>query len=140
LGYPIVYHYSDPSGSLLTLIGRWRRNLYLGAGQNIRYLLGKRLLWSYLWERGYGCAPALGLGAGLASLVHGLHTGRWVRLQLWLLVLGAIFGAETLRKRSVHRAAYSFLHRILIVDGTLRGLLAKPLDPKQYPGRLDVIK
>jgi GT2 family glycosyltransferase len=140
LEYPIAHHYSDPSWGLSTLVGRWRRNLYLGAGQNIRYLLGDELFWPYVRERGYGCVPALGLVAALVSFFQSLRTGQWTWLRLWFLLVVAILAGDAYHKRSLHRTIFSLLRRVMIVDGTVRGFLAKPLDPESYLGRLEVIK
>ncbi|MCB0081958.1 MAG: glycosyltransferase, partial [Caldilineaceae bacterium] len=57
LYHPMVNHYTDPPGGIWSLVGRWRRNLYLGAGQNLRYKWGTHLFWPYFKERGYGCVP-----------------------------------------------------------------------------------
>lgn len=140
LRYPIAYHYSDPKGALSTIVARWRRNLFLGAGQNIRYHLGSEILWPYLKERGYGCVPALGLMVGLISILGSLLSGQLVWLSLWLLMVAGIIVGDAYRKRSLYRTIASLLKRMFIVDGTIRGFLLKPLDPDSYPNRLDVIK
>ncbi len=38
--YPAVCHYTEPHEALSTLFARWRRRLYLGPGQILRYHLG----------------------------------------------------------------------------------------------------
>lgn len=140
LEYPIAYHYSSPSGALSTLVERWRRNLYLGAGQNIRYHLGDELLWPYLKERGYGFIPGLGLTGGLISFLWSLITRQWQWLGLWLLLLCIIIAGDSCRKRNPYRTLYSLLHRTLVLDGTVRGFLLPPLDPHNYPSKLDIIR
>lgn len=138
--YPIAYHYSDPQGALSTLVGRWRRNLYLGAGQVIRYHLGSKTFWLYFKERGYGCAPILGLTVGLVSFLASVRSRQWIWFSLWLLALAGIIVRDVFRKRSLYRTAFSLLMRTFVIDGTVRGFLLKPLDPDNYPGRLDEIK
>lgn len=138
--HPIAYHYTNPNGALSTLVGRWRRNLFLGYGQIIRSLLGNELLWPYLAERGYGCAPAVGLAIGLIAFLWSLMTQRWTWFGLWVLLVVAVVIGDACRKRSLYRAIYTLVHRMFIVDGTVRGLLSKSLDPTNYPGKVDVIK
>lgn len=140
LGCPVAYHYSDPSGALSTLVGRWRRNLYLGFGQVIRYHFGSERLWLYLKERGYGCLPGLGLGAGLASFLWSLNSHKWIWFGLWIFLLSSVIAWDAYRKRSLYRAIFSVLHRLIIVDGMLRGFVLTPADPDSYPTRLDIIK
>ncbi len=140
LRHPIAYHYSDPSHAISTLVARWRRNLYLGAGQAIRYRLGSESLWPYIRERGFGLLPGLGLVAGLGGFAWSLATGEWIWFGSWALLLAATITVDACRKRSLYRTLYSLLHRLLIFDGTVRGFLARPLDPAGYPARLEVIK
>jgi hypothetical protein len=140
LDTPIAYHYSTPSEALSTLVNRWRRNLYLGAGQCLRYHFGTKTFWSYLRERGYGCAPGIGLGAGILSLGWSFQSQRWLWFQLWLLLFVALVVVDTYRKQSLSLTVASLLKRLFIVDGTVRGFLLKPLAPESYPEKLDVIK
>lgn len=86
LHYPIAYHYSNPEGALSTLIARWRRNLYLGDGQVLRYHLGSTLLWTYIKERGYVCLPLVGLAVGLGSFLWSYWHRQWIWFGLWLLL------------------------------------------------------
>jgi len=51
-----------------------------------------------------------------------------------------IVAGDAYRKRSLYRAIHSLFHRILIVDGTVRGFLLKPFDPESYPLKFEVIK
>jgi hypothetical protein len=59
---------------------------------------------------------------------------------LWLLGVTAALARDAAQKRSVRRTAYSVLHRLLILDGTIRGFVPRPRDPNDYPGRVTVIK
>ena len=139
LQYPIVYHYSDPAGKWTTLVARWRRRLYLGAGQNLRYHLGSDLFWPYLKERGYGLVPALGLGAGLISLLWSIKSGQKAWFGLWSLLLACVIIGDAIRKRSLYRTIASLLERLLVVDGSIRGFLLKPLEIDSYPIEVDTI-
>lgn len=140
LHYPIAYHYTDPEGKLSTIVGRWRRNLYMGAGQNLHYHLGNNTFWPYVKERGYGCLPLGGLLAGLISLLWSLKTGRRAWFGLWLAALFGAVLASAYRKRSLYRALSGMLERAFYADGTIRGFLLEAPDPDSYPAKVDVIK
>jgi glycosyltransferase involved in cell wall biosynthesis len=140
LEYPIAYHYSDPSEALSTLIARWKRRLYLGAGQNLRNHLGKEVFWPYVKERGFGIVPAIGILTMLLSLVVLVATRRWFFFAACLVALLAVVSVDAYRKRSLYRTVYSLLLRLLIADGTIRGFLLPPIDPLQQPVRFEVIQ
>jgi glycosyltransferase involved in cell wall biosynthesis len=137
---PIAFHYSAPADALETLLGRRSRNLWLGFGQNIRYLSASPLLWPYLRERGWAVAPALTLGVGIIATAASGLTGQWGWLALWGACVTMLTIGIAIRKRSLTRALFSLFRRLLILDGTVRGLLLKPYDPTSYPGRYDVIQ
>ncbi|MEZ4664407.1 MAG: glycosyltransferase [Caldilineaceae bacterium] len=140
LYHPMVNHYTDPPGGIWSLVGRWRRNLYLGAGQNLRYKWGTHLFWPYFKERGYGCVPLAGILMGLAFFIWTVRTER-LNWFLGCLLLGvAGLAAAAYRKRSIYRVASSLLERLFIMDGTVRGFLMKPNPPDSYPAALEIIK
>jgi glycosyltransferase involved in cell wall biosynthesis len=139
--YPIAFHYTDPRSSLSTLVGRWRRRLYLGAGQNLRYHLGKPVLWHYIRERGFGLISIAIILVTLISLLWALLTGyikTWTLV--WVSLLGLFLAGDTLRKRSPYQTISSLLKQTFILDGTIRGFLLKPLDPASYPDEFDRVK
>jgi glycosyltransferase involved in cell wall biosynthesis len=139
LRHPMVYEYTDPKSALGTKLARWRRNLYLGAGQNLRYHLGRPTFWPYVRERGYGLAPLLWLAIGALAL--GLFiTGRWSLLAAWGAVTSAVLISDMARRRSVYTTLASVLERLLIAESTVRGFVRRPLPPESYSGRHDVIK
>jgi glycosyltransferase involved in cell wall biosynthesis len=140
LDTPIAYHYSTPSEALSTLVNRWRRNLYLGAGQCLRYHFGTKTFWPYLRERGYGCVPGVGLAAGILGFGWSFYSQQWLWFQFWLLLFVMLVVVDTYRKQSLSLTVASLLKRLFIVDGTVRGFLLKPLTPESYPEKLDVIK
>ena len=140
LPHPIAFHYSAPAEALSTLMGRRSRNLWLGFGQNIRYFSGSPLLWPYLRERGWAVAPALTLCVGAFALAASGLTGQWGWLALWGACVTIITIAIAIRKRSLMRAFFALSRRLLVLDGTVRGLLLEPHDPAGYPGRYDVIQ
>ncbi len=140
LACPAVYHYTEPHETISTLFARWKRRLYLGPGQILRYHLGSEVFWSYLAERGFGCLPALGLAAGVLSLLLSLVTQQWAWFGLWVLALAALILLMLYRKRSVHQTLYTLVRRVLMMAGMLRGFLIRPLAPDAYPARLDEIR
>lgn len=140
LPQPIAFHYSSPVEAFSTLLGRRSRNLWLGFGQNIRYLFGGPLFWQYLRERGWVVPPALFLGFGIVAVLTSILTGLWAWFALWGVILIILTLGLTFRKRSLKRALFSLFQRLLIFEGTVRGLLLKPYDPANYPGRFDKIQ
>jgi hypothetical protein len=57
-----------------------------------------------------------------------------------LLVALAVVGVDVLRKGSLERTCYGLLHRLLIVDGLVRGFLLRPGDVGTYPTDAEVVK
>ncbi|MFC2169334.1 glycosyltransferase family 2 protein [Acidobacteriota bacterium] len=140
LHHPISYHFSDTAVSLKTKYARWKRNLYLGAGQNLRYHWRDKLFWKYLKERGYGIVPALGITGGVISLLWYFITGNKFIIQ----VVGSAFIlfilADLVKRRSFHKTGVSLCERLFIADGTIRGFLLTPYPPDTYPKKYDQIK
>lgn len=140
LHWPIAYHYVQSRGAIVTLVGRWRRDLYLGYGQIVRQLLGSDLLWPYLRERGYMAIPALGLAVGTMVLIAGLLTSNWHWFAAWVLAVLMFVAVDAYRKRSISKPVGSLVHRLLIVAGTIRGFFVDAPEPNRYPAVVDVIK
>lgn len=140
LRLPIADHYSDPSDAISTLFGRRKRHLYLGPGQALRLHLRSPLLQPYARERGFGLVPGAGLTAGVAcasiSLVE--RDSRWVLA--WASIVTAIIGIDSLRKRSLRRAVFGLVQRLLFAEGTVRGFMMRPSDPSKFPYMIEVIK
>jgi glycosyltransferase involved in cell wall biosynthesis len=141
LSYPIAYHYTDPRDGLSTQVGRWRRKLYLGAGQSLRYHLGGKLFWPYARLRGYGLVSGTVVLLMVLSLLAALLTGH---AAAWALVWGALFAlliaGDAFRKRSLYQTVSSLLKQALILDGTIRGFLLTPRDPSTYPESFELIR
>jgi GT2 family glycosyltransferase len=138
--HPISYHYSAPRTAISTLLARWRRNLYKGYGQTMRYHLGSPLLWAYLKERGFALVTGVGVLLGLLGFAASLITGHWGWFAGWIVLIGGVVAMDAWRKHSLYRALFSLLHRLLILDGTIRGFWLPSLPPSQYPARVDVLK
>jgi GT2 family glycosyltransferase len=140
IGRPIALHYTTPSRTVATVVARWRRHLFLGMGQSMRYHLGSGLLWPYVRERGWGLVPAIALLAGLGGLGAGMAGGRWRPLALWTALATSTIAVHAARRRSMTDTAFSLVQRLCLVDGTVRGFLADPLPPEAHPTRFDVVK
>jgi GT2 family glycosyltransferase len=140
LRHPIAYHYSDPSEAISTLFKRWRRNLWLGSGQSMRYHLNDELFWTYVKERGFGCLPALVLATGMMCILFTIILNHWSFFVLWLLLLILILIGMAFRKQSLYRVVYSVIQRLLVLDGTIRGFLIRPMKPDTYPCNIEVFK
>lgn len=119
---PMVVHYSDPPDKLATTYGRWRRNLYLGAGQIVRKHLGTPLLAVWLRERGFWIPPALALLALVIALAVWRAGGGGALALTWTTAMLLAFGGLAWRRRSLSSAAETFLERAFHLDGLLRGL------------------
>jgi hypothetical protein len=137
---PMVNHYTEPNETLSSVISRRRRNFYLGCGQNIRYHAGTELLWQYLRERGFAFIPGFALMAGLLSLLWSLTTHQWLWFGSWCLLVAVFVASDARRKHSFYRTIVSLIKRLFSIEGTVRGLLLKPLPPETYPASLDVIQ
>ncbi|MFC1830695.1 glycosyltransferase [Thermodesulfobacteriota bacterium] len=133
LEHPICYDYTDPAGELSTLYKRWKRNLYLGRGQTLRYHLGKDSFWNIVKERGFGISPLIFLIAMIYSLVWYLITGE----KIMLTIVGAAFIVfvlgDLLRRRSLKKTVTSLFKRLVAADGTIRGFFLTPHPPESYP-------
>jgi glycosyltransferase involved in cell wall biosynthesis len=140
LHHIIDYHYSEPEWALHNLVGRWKRNMYQGYGQGIRYHLGNETFWPYLRERGFGCVPMIALAIGLFSLAWSATTRRWLWFRLWVGLLVAAIAAHAYRERSIYQTTAALLNRILVIDGTIRGFLHPPLPPDSYQPQIDIVK
>jgi glycosyltransferase involved in cell wall biosynthesis len=140
LDYPIVRHYNAPQ-AISTVLSRRRRNFFLGWGQCFRYHIGSKLLWPYIKERGWwSLTAALGLAAGLATVLRYLIVRDPVWFSLWILALGLLIAGATWRKRSLRRALVSMFVRLLMAEGLIRGFLMKPLPPVSFSANVEVIK
>jgi glycosyltransferase involved in cell wall biosynthesis len=137
---PIVFHYTAPLDAFSTLLGKRGRKFFLGFGQNIRYFFGGPVFWIYLKERGFALAPALVFGIGVVAAAASMLTGRWLLLVLWAICLILLTMGIAIRKRSLQRALYTLFLRLLILDGTVRGLLLEPYNPAGYPGKYSVVR
>ncbi|MBC7876525.1 MAG: glycosyltransferase [Anaerolineales bacterium] len=140
VGHPIAFHFSDPSDAISTLFKRWKRNLWLGMGQNMRQHLGTALFWPYVKERGYGCLPLIGLLVGIICIISSIVTGSWFLFIVWSSLLILLIILELLVKKSLYRTIYGLIQRILVVDGTVRGFFIKPMNPETFPDKYEIIQ
>jgi len=106
----------------------------------MRYHLGTELFWLYVKERGYGCLPGVAILTGVVSFVVSVLTRQWIWSGVWSSLLFVAIVALIVRKGSLYSAAFSLLQRLIVLDGTLRGFLIKPMPPDTYPCRVDTIQ
>jgi hypothetical protein len=140
LSQPMAYEYTDCKELVATKIARWRRQLYLGAGQNLRYHLGDEIFWPYLKERGFGLMPLVGLLVGGAASAWYVLSGQALWLGMWATLAVLFVMADAWRKRSLYRTCVSIVERLCIAEGMVRGFLHKAPEPQRYPSRFDVIR
>jgi glycosyltransferase involved in cell wall biosynthesis len=136
----MVRHYTEPGETFFGVLSRWRRNFYLGTGQNLRYKLGTKLFWPYLRERGYVIAPAVAVALGISCVLLFMSSGDMRWLEIWALLIGAVLLLDVIRRRSVYRTIVSVSKRLLVLFGTVKGFLETPLPPATYPCSVELIK
>lgn len=136
----VAHHYSVARDNIPQMYARWRKKLYVGSGQNLRYKWNTEYLLPYIRARGHGFVPLLVLLLGGLVLIGSLVSGKWRPFRLWAALLGAALGADAIRKRSAVAVVSSVLKRLFIAHGTVAGVLMTPYPPDTYPARLDVIK
>jgi glycosyltransferase involved in cell wall biosynthesis len=135
-----VLHFVDAKRTFASLLARRRRNLYLGYGQILRLLFGNRLLLSYLRWRGYGVAPIAYGMAGIGLLAWFLVAGSWIGIAIWSALLAVAVAIDAIRKRSLYGAGYSLLNRLCIVEGTIRGILLRDVEPRTYLDQVEIVQ
>lgn len=140
LDQPVAYHLTSPSLKIATLWGRRQRKLYLGFGQNLRYHARDSLFWLYLLERGYGVPPLLLVVAGLACAGLSIRSRRPGWIALWLSGVAAILAAYLARKRSAYAVAHALLQKLLIAEGTVRGLFLSTPDPTSHHPQFEIVQ
>ena len=140
LAHPIAYHYTQPQEAVSTIFARWRRNLYVGSGQSIRYHLVDRLLWPYLRERGFAFAPGFVFLAVIALCTWFTWHREWLGLGIVFLAVVLALAVDALRKRSLYQTIISLSKRAVFLESTIRGLFMRPLGAASHPIRYDVVK
>jgi len=128
-----VRHFGYAPPTFTSLLSRRRRRLFVGYGQVIRYHLRTGLLAAYMRERGWVLAPALVVIVGLGALVITVLSRSPNWLAGFLVVVLLVVAADALRSRSIYKAMFHVLHRVLILEGTVRGFLQRPYPPNECP-------
>jgi GT2 family glycosyltransferase len=135
---PMVVHLGHAPRTLSSLVARRRRRLFLGSGQVIRCHLHSPVLRRYLQERGFVFLPGAALFLFLICIVIDIG----LRTHLQWLILGVLlcltFGIDAVRSRSISTAVYHVVHRVFILECTVKGFFRAPRRPRQYPGRVSV--
>jgi len=137
---PIVRHYDDATVALSSVLSRRKRNFHLGIGQAARCHLGSKLFWRWIKERWWGPAAgllmAVGLGSAFLSLL--MHDSIW--FGLWTLALCLLIVCLAFRKRSLRAAFIAAFHWLVMAEGFLRGILIRPLPPRNFQAIVEVTK
>jgi len=128
---PMIFDYTDPTDRIRTIVARRGRNLYLGAGQNLRKHLGLPTFRTYVRERGFGILPVVGIPVYLVVCIVAAARSA-LAFSLTLSLMPVAFAALAVRKRSVQRAARSVVLRLLIAEGTVRGVRLPRREPGAY--------
>jgi cellulose synthase/poly-beta-1,6-N-acetylglucosamine synthase-like glycosyltransferase len=138
--HQLLWEYTDPKGEWQTVVARWRRRLYVGAGQNLRLHLGKPTFKTYVRERGFGIVPLVLILGGLVATVWALWTSNiWLIPTMAGLAIAA-FVTESIMRRSVSATLTSVVRRLAIAEGTVRGLFITTPESHEYEARFDVIQ
>ena len=134
-----VYHYTDPSEKLSTLIGRWKRT-FTWAPARISVSTPGPACCGPMSKSAARLVPGVGLIAGLAALMCSLLFRQPIWFILWVAAVFAAIVAYAIRNRSIYRTVHSLLKRMLILHGTIKGFLLEPMEPDSYPAKVVVIK
>lgn len=136
----IAYHFSDSQVTLAGLIKRRRRKLFLGTGQNLRRSLGSRLFARYMIERGFGLPMLFVCGIAAVALAVYVTTGVGTWLIVCAILMSAWFVLVAIRKRSMNAAVCSLVNRLLMAEGTLRGLWLPSIAAPEYLRHMTLIQ
>jgi len=140
---PMVRHFADSNTpeSIAAILSRRRRKFLLGVGQCLRYHAGSPSFWWYVRERGlWSLFAILGMAIGMAALLGSLITQNFVWEGLFIVLFALLVAGVAWRKRSLRKALVGVFHRILMVEGVVKGFLMSPLPPESYPQSAEVIK
>jgi cellulose synthase/poly-beta-1,6-N-acetylglucosamine synthase-like glycosyltransferase len=138
--HPVVVHRTDPEDTFAAMFARRRRRLYLGFGQNLRYHAKTGLLIAYLRTRPFALPVAAALALGLACLLWSIAIGAAAPFVVWLAAMVLMIAALAIRRRSVYSAVHSLVHRLFILEGSIRGLRLPPLDPDAYLRQVETVR
>ncbi len=140
LEWPVTRHYTEAPGDIAGLLARRRRRLYSGTGQIIRYHLGERLLLAYLAERGFALLPGAAALVAIACAILSWVQRDPVWIYALLAVLAGVLAGDAIRTRSLRKPLYHVLHRAILLEGMIKGLLMRPYPPSQYPAKVTVVR
>lgn len=129
--YPVIYDYEDPADEIRTIIGRRNRKLYLGSGQNLRKHASLPTFGVYVRERGFGLLP-IAFFPLYAAIGFSLLRRTLGGLLAFLAASLAGFLGLARHKGSMHGALHTVVLRILLAEGTIRGVVLPVRSPDQY--------
>jgi glycosyltransferase involved in cell wall biosynthesis len=141
LPYVMCRNYTLPINSWEYFVRRFRRGMFLGPGQVLRYHLKTGIFGMALRE----IAPdailfAAGiLGAGAVGLLTAVSRSLW-GLAVCGGCAGAVFVGYWIKKQRLSSVLTSIVGRILNVYGIIHGFLKAPRPPNSYPTEAKVIQ
>lgn len=127
-----VRHHGHRDASIALLVRRWRTRFLWGYGELPRAAWGQGYLWEALKPCRFAIAAVLWWGASLGLAVAAAFAGasRAPGVLALLVVVAALpFAAALARKRSLERAAYSWLMQQFSAASMLAGLFAARASP-----------
>jgi glycosyltransferase involved in cell wall biosynthesis len=139
LDLPIAVHRTLPEHTLVSLLARRRRRLHLGSGQIARRLAGTSALGRYLYERSFIAVSLAAILPGALALAHAAATGRRGALRAWGAVLALLAARDLARSRRPEEVIFSLARRVVIVEGFVRGAVARSGPPDAFPMRVEVV-
>jgi glycosyltransferase involved in cell wall biosynthesis len=146
-GYKLMYtpflickNYTLPVNSWEYSVRRFRKNLWLGYGQVLRYHLKIGMFWMTILERGSYVAYLIGALISIISLLFALFSGNIAPLMAWGLIVAAFLVIYAIKKRSLRKTWLSLVLRTFIAYGTVRGFLIAPRSPEDYPTNAEIIQ
>jgi glycosyltransferase involved in cell wall biosynthesis len=146
-GYKLMYipclvckNHTLPIDSWEYSVRRFRKNLWLGYGQALRYHLKSGMFWMTFWERGSYAAYLVGVLISIASLLFALLGGNISLFVAWVLIVAVLLAIYAIKKRSLRETWLSLVLRTFITYGAVRGFLIAPRPPEDYPTHAEVIQ
>jgi len=141
LPYLMCTHYGLPENSWEYCVRRVRTNLWAGYGQVPRYHLKSGLLGTFLREYGaYTVFYLIGMLTSIASALLVLFLQNVWPLVIWVLVVGAVFIAFWVKKRSLRGALLSLFLQTALAYSAVRGFLMPPRSPADYPTDAEIVQ
>jgi glycosyltransferase involved in cell wall biosynthesis len=140
LPYLTCKNYTLPINSWEYCVRRFRKNMWSGYGQVLRYHLKTGLFWRVLRERGTYIPVFAGVLISIVSVLLAVFFRNVWMLILWVFIIGLTLGAYGIKKRSLRRVLMSIVVRSFSAYGVVRGFLMTPKSPTDYPTKAEIVQ